>query len=243
MLNTDFLAKGGDETQNPSFYFSLASGKGRSTTGYFFPYVVIEDNGTRATVPPAAWIATSYMKKFTGQVAGITPWTICAGIVNGKIDGIVKTEMDFNNDDLANLHGMGVNPIVYYIDNGFCINDESTAQVYPQSSLSLLHSREVLIELENRIGNMLLKYQWKINNAETRGEISFKADKICKELKDQGGLYDFKNVMDETNNSPYIIYLGMGVLDTFVEIVKGMGVIVNNITILKKGDIASGGFQ
>lgn len=243
LLSTALLANGGDDTQNPSFYFSLASGKGRSTVGYFFPYVIIDDNGTRVTAPPAAWIATSYMKKFTGTVAGITPWTICAGIVNGKIDGIVKTEMDFNNDDLINLHGMGVNPIVYYIGNGFCINDESTAQVYPQTSLSLLHSREVLIELENRIYNMLLRYQWKLNNAETRGEIAYKADKICKELKDQGGLYDFKNIMDESNNTPYIIYLGMGVLDTYVEIIKGMGVIVNNITILKKGDIASGGFQ
>jgi hypothetical protein len=243
MLDTSLLANGGDDTQNPSFYFSLASGKGRSTAGYFFPYVIIDDNGTRVTAPPAAWVATTYMKKFTGTVAGITPWTICAGIVNGKIDGIVKTEMDFNNDDLINLHGMGVNPIVYYIGNGFCINDESTAQVYPQTSLSLLHSREVLIELENKIYNMLLRYQWKLNNAETRGEISYKADKICKELKDQGGLWDFKNIMDESNNTPYIIYLGMGVLDTYVEIIKGMGVIVNNVTILKKGDIASGGFQ
>jgi hypothetical protein len=34
----------------------------------------------------------------------------------------------------------------------------------------------------------------------------------------------------------------MGVLDTYIEIIKGMGIIVNNITILKKGDIESGGF-
>jgi hypothetical protein len=34
----------------------------------------------------------------------------------------------------------------------------------------------------------------------------------------------------------------MGVLDTYIEIIKGMGIIVNNITILKKGTIESGGF-
>ena len=64
-------------------------------------------------------------------------------------------------------------------------------------------------------------------------EIKFRADQICKELLDANALYDFKNVCDKTNNTDYIIDLQMGVLDTYIEIIKGMGIIVNNITILK----------
>ena len=137
---------------------------------------------------------------------------------------------------------MGANPIVYKRNAGYCINSENTAQVFPFSSLSVIHSREVLIELENQLYDMLLRYQWRFNTPEIRAEIKFRADEICKSLQDADALYDFQNVMDETNNTNYIIDLQMGVLDTYIEIIKGMGIIVNNITILIKGDIESGGF-
>ena len=183
------------------------------------------------------------MSKFTSNVAGLVPWTICAGITNGRVNGITKTEMDFNTDDLTSLHGMGANPIVYRINNGYCINDESTSLIFPYSSLSFLHSREVLIELENQLYDMLLKYQWAFNTAENRGQIKYRADKICKDMLDADAFYDFQNTCDETNNTNYVIDLGIGVLDTGVEIIKGMGIIVNNITIYKKGDIKSLGFK
>jgi len=241
-LNTEYLKTGGNEYKNPSFLYSFAEGIGRSTIGYFFPYVRV--NGDIPTnVPPAAWVASTYMKKFLTTSSAIQPWTIAAGISNGRVTDIGGVEMDFSNDDLANLYSMGLNPIVKKKDAGFCINSESTAQVFPYSSLSIIHAREVLIELENTLYDMLLRYQWRFNTGPIRAEIKYKADKICQNILDKDGLYDFENIIDDTNNTNYIIDLQMGVLDTRVEIVKGMGIIVNNITILKKGDIQSGGFK
>ncbi len=246
-LNTAFIMAGADDTKNPDFYYQFAQKHGdidgRSCTGYFFPYIRIYDNGIPKWVPPSSYAATTYMQKFTSNVAGMLPWTICAGITNGRIQNITKTEMDFTNTDLENLHQMNANPIVYKINNGYCINDEMTAQVFPYSSLSFLHSREVLIELENRLYDMLLRYQWSFNTPEIRSEIKYRADKICKDMLDNDAFYDFWNVCDATNNTDYVIDLQMGVLDTYVEIIKGMGIIVNNITIMKKGDIQSMGFK
>jgi len=242
-LNTAFLMAGGDESKNPSQLYSFAEGVGRSCVGYFFPYVRIDDQGIPKNVPPAAWCASTYMRKFTTSSASIVPWTIAAGISNGRVTDIGGVEMDFTDDDLENLYQMNLNPIVKKRNAGYCINSESTAQVFPFSSLSFLHTREVLIELENSLYDMLLRYQWRFNTPEIRGEIKFRADKICKDLQDRDALYNFRNVIDETNNTNYIIDLQMGVLDTYIEVIKGMGIIVNNITILKKGDIESGGFQ
>jgi hypothetical protein len=90
---------------------------------------------------------------------------------------------------------------------------------------------------------MLLRYQWKFNTPSIRSEIQYRADRICQRFVDSVGLYAYRNVIDETNNTPYIIDLQGGVLDTHVEIVKGMGWIVNNITIEKTGSINSTGFQ
>jgi hypothetical protein len=246
-LNTAYIKAGADDTKNPDFYYQFAQKHGeidgRSCVGYFFPYIRIYDNGIPKWVPPSSYAATTYMQKFTSNVAGMLPWTICAGITNGRIQNITKTEMDFTNTDLENLHQMNANPIVYKINNGYCINDEASAQVFPYSSLSFLHSREVLIELENRLYDMLLRYQWAFNTAEIRAEIKYRADKICKDMLDNDAFYDFWNVCDATNNTDYVIDLQMGVLDTYVEIIKGMGIIVNNITIMKKGDIQSMGFK
>lgn len=247
VLKTEFIKAGADESKNPDYYYQFAQQHGeidgRSTVGYFFPYIRIYDNGIPKWVPPAAYAATTYMNKFTSNVAGMVPWTIAAGITNGRVQNITKTEMDFTTTDQENLFQMNANPIVYKINNGYCINSESTAQVFPYSSLSFLHSREVLIELENRLYDMLLRYQWQFNTAEIRAEIKFRADKICKDMLDNDAFYDFWNVCDESNNTDYVIDLQMGVLDTYVELIKGMGIIVNNITIMKKGGIQSMGFK
>lgn len=244
VLDTGLIKQGGDPDKNPSYLYEFAQGAGRSTVGYFFPYVRVSDAGSNIPqeVPPAAYVATTYMQKFLGVFANVQPWTISAGIRNGRVSGIAGTEMDFNSVDEENMFQMGANPIVFRRNNGYVINSENTAQVFPRSSLSLIHSREVLIEIENRMYDMLLRYQWRFNTPEIRAEIKYRADQICKEIQQANGIYNYQNVCDETNNTDLIIDLSMGVIDTYIEIIKGMGIIVNNITILKKGAIESGGF-
>ncbi|MDY0270445.1 hypothetical protein [Trichloromonas sp.] len=242
-LNTEYIKNGANEDKNPNFRYTFGQGVGRSTVGYFFPYVrVTEDNITRF-VPPAANVATAYMRKFTTSASGVYPHTIVAGVNMGRIPDIASTEMDFTDNDLDNLSDMGCNPIMFIRNVGYIISEESTAEVFPVSSLSYIHSREVLIELENELYDMLLRYQWKFNTPGIRAEIKYRADMICQRYVDIDALYDYKNICDETNNTNYIIDLQGGVLDTHIEIIKGMGWIVNNITIEKTGGISSSGFQ
>ena len=241
-FSTSYLKDGANLDLNPNFLYTFGDGNGRSTTGYFLPYVKHTIDGVTKEVPPAAFVASSYMRKQLSNSAGTYPWTIVAGVSDGIVTGIGGTEMDFSPEDLTNLAEMGANPVTFIRNVGYIIGDESTAQVYPISSLSYIHSREVLIELENELYGMLLRYQWKFNTAAIRSEIKYKADAICRGYTDSGALYAFRNVIDLTNNTTYIIELQGGVLDTHVEIVKGMGWIVNNISIEKTGTINSTGF-
>lgn len=242
-FSTAYLKDGANTDKNPDLLYSFGTGVGRSCTGYFFPYVKQTVDGISKEVPPAAFIASAYMRKQLSNASGTYPWTIVAGIGDGRVPDISGTEMDFTDDDLINLASMGANPITFVRNVGYIINDENSAQVFPLSSLSYIHSREVLIELENELYDMLLRYQWKFNTTSIRSEIKYKADKICNSYVEAGGLYAFKNTIDSTNNTNYIIDLQGGALDTSVEIVKGMGWIVNNITIEKTGTINSTGFQ
>jgi hypothetical protein len=241
-LQTSYIAQGGDLSTNPAFLYSFGDGRGVSSVGYFLPYVTVNDNGRPADVPPAMFVATTYMRKQNSNVTSITPWTIAAGVTNGKITNIAGIEMNFTPSDIENLNGAQMNPIVYKKNRGWQIETENTAQTLYKSALSYLHVREVLIELERELSAMLLDFQWKFNTAEVRAEIKLRADVICEKYVNKNGLYNYFNKCDEENNTQTIIDSQIGVLDTYVEPIKGMGIIVNNITILRTGAINAGGF-
>ena len=242
VLQTEYIAKGADPASNPAFLYSFGDGAGTTCTGYFLPYVKVNDNGRPLDFPPASFVATTYMRKHTSNVGGITPWTIAAGVTNGRIIGINGLEADFNPTDIEWLNGAQMNPIVFKRNRGHVIETENTAQTLYKSALSYIHVREVLIELERELSRMLLDFQWRFNTSDIRAEIKLRADVICETYVGRNGLYNYFNKMDEENNTAEIIDNQIGVLDTYVEPIKGMGIIVNNVTILRTGAIAAGGF-
>jgi len=242
VLQTSFIAQGGDINSNPAFLYSMAEGPGVSCAGYFCPYVVANDNGRPASIPPAMYVASTYMQKLNSNITSIVPWTIAAGITNGKIQGIAGIEMDFNPQDISNLNGAMFNPIVIKKNRGWVIETENTAQTLYKSALSYIHVRELLIELENALTDMLKTFQWRFNTPDVRAEIKLRADNICAGFVNKNGLNNYFNKCDAENNTNTLIDNQIGVLDTYVEPIKGMGYIVNNITVLRTGAISAGGF-
>ena len=83
---------------------------------------------------------------------------------------------------------------------------------------------------------------FEFNNAQTRLEIKTLADNFMESVKKDGGVYDFKNIMDTSNNTNDVIDNNMGILDTFVEPVKGLEILVSRVTVLNTGEIATGNF-
>jgi hypothetical protein len=242
VFQVEFMAKGGDPESNPAFLYSFGEGEGTTCTGYFTPYVTVNDNGRPLDFPPASFVATTYMRKHISNISSITPWTISAGITNGRITNIAGLEIDFDPTDIEFLNGAQMNPIVLKKNRGYIIETENTGLTLYKSALSLIHVREVLIELERELSSMLLEYQWKYNTPDVRAEIKLRADVICETYVSKNGLFNYFNKMDEENNTSEVIDNQIGVIDTYVEPIKGMGIIVNNITILRTGAISAAGF-
>lgn len=239
-LEIEYIKHGGDPATNPSFLYGFGEGKGQSNVGYFFPNVTINDNGRSVIVPPAAYVANTFMNKHSSRLASVKPWSVAAGLNTGALAGFVNVEMDLTGDDIGYLHAMNANPIVYKMGRGFCIETDNTAQVSPKSALSYIHVREMLVELEEELYNMLLNYQSAFNTKEVREEIKTQADQICERYVRENAMYNFENFMDD---DPENIDLGVAILNTHVEPVKAMGIIINDITIQRTGDIKSGGFR
>ena len=241
-VNVEYIAKGGDQSKNPSFLFSLPKIENGATWGaYYYPYLRITDLSAPKSVPPAAYVSNLYIQKYNRGFA----WSIVAGQKRGVISGnqVVGVEATLVHDNRDWLEPMGINAIIWEQGVGVEVYANKTAKQNPVSALSSIHVREAAIYIQDGVETVLRKYVFEFNTAQTRMEIKTRVDEFLRSIQDNGGLYDFTTVMDTSNNTPEVIDNNMGVIDIYVEIVRGLEIIAQRLTILRTGAIQAGGFD
>ena len=241
VFKTSFIKDGGNLALNPTVLYALPGiTQGANYAFYYAPGLLVKDNGKNIVVPPAAYVSNNYLDKFTAA----TPWSIIAGPRRGVVSGpgVVGTEYTFDKADRDILEPFGINPIVFQRGVGLTILGNKTGQQSIKSALSSAHVREVLIYIQNGIADILKDYVFEFNTVQTRLEIKTLVDSFMESVKQDGGVYDFKNIMDSTNNDTEVIDNNMGIVDTYVEPVKGLEIVVHRTTVLNTGEIATGSF-
>lgn len=241
-VEVEYIAKGGDLSRNPSFLFSLPKiENGASWGAYYYPYLRITDLSAAKSVPPAAYVSNLYIQKYSRGFA----WSIVAGQKRGVISGnqVVGVEATLVSDNRDWLEPVGINSIIWEPGVGVEIYANKTAKQTPVSALSSIHVREAAIYIQDNVENILRRYVFEFNTAQSRMEIKTLVDEFLTNMKNNGGLYDFRTVMDTSNNTPEVIDRNMGVIDIYVEIVRGLEIIAQRLTILRTGAIAAGGFD
>lgn len=241
-VEVEYIAKGGDLSRNPSFLFSLPKiENGASWGAYYYPYLRITDLSAPKSVPPAAYVSNLYIQKYSRGFA----WSIVAGQKRGVISGnqVVGVEATLVSDNRDWLEPIGINSIIWEPGVGVEIYANKTAKQTPVSALSSIHVREAAIYIQDNVESILRRYVFEFNTAQSRMEIKTLVDEFLTNMKNNGGLYDFRTVMDTSNNTPEVIDRNMGVIDIYVEIVRGLEIIAQRLTILRTGAIAAGGFD
>lgn len=240
-FNVNHVATGGNLENNPTSLYTLPSiNEGANYAFYYGPGLNVIENGRTKVIPPAAYVSNNYIDKYTDAL----PWSIIAGPRRGVVGGtgVQSLEFAFDKFDRDVLEPFGYNPIVFERGVGLTIKGNKTAQQGIQSALSSAHVREVLIYIEDGLAEILKNYLFEFNTAQTRLEIKTLADNFMESVKKDGGVYDYKNIMDSSNNTTDVIDNNMGILDTFVEPVKGLEILVSRVTVLNTGEIATGNF-
>jgi len=240
-FNASYIATGGNLDLNPSNVFTLPGiADGSNYAAYYGPYMSIRENGRTFNVPPAAYVSNLYIDKYNLAL----PYSIVAGPRRGVVTGagVVGVEYAFDRTDLDAIEPFGYNSILNKRGFGLVINSNQTGQQTVKSALSQIHVRELLIYIQDGIEAILKNYRWEFNTAQNRLEIKTLADNFLTGILSDGGVYDFQNIMDSSNNTPEIIDSNIGILDTYIEPVRGMGILIHRTTILKTGSIATGNF-
>jgi len=241
-LSSRLISTGGDLTKNPTVRYSLPSPtQGGSWGAFYYPYITVRDLGKNINVPPAAYVSNNFIAKYENAL----PWSLVAGVRRGVVGGtgVVGLELNLDKEDREYLEPFGLNPIVFQSGTGPTIFANKTAQQTPKSALSSINVREVVIYIQDGIEAILKNYLFEFNTAQTRLEIKTLADNFLTTVQNDDGVYDFRNIMDETNNTPEVIDQNVGILDTYIEPVRGMEILVQRTTILRTGAISTGNFQ
>ena len=225
------------DINNISKKYTLPGDSEGASYGACYSQLVFSDGTVKSVIPSAALVSNLFMEKWGAR----QPYYIVAGPTFGRISysGLVGPDYNFGRSDLDVLEPMGVNAIIYVPRKGTYINSNQTAKQAPVSGLSKIHIRELVIYLQNEVENLLQSYQWELNTQTLRDTIKSKADAICETIMNNGGLYAYKNICDETNNTPEVIDNEMIILDTEIEPARGAGKMVHQLTIHKTGALSS----
>ena len=237
-VEVEYIANGANLDKNPMFLFTLPNEEnGASYGAYYYPYLRISDLGAVKSVPPAAYVSNLYIQKY----ARTNAWAIVAGQKRGVITGnqVIGVEATLVNENRDWLEPVGINSIIWENGVGVEIYSNKTAKQTPKSALSSIHVREAVIYIQDRIEKILGSYVFEYNTAQTRLEIKTLVDDFLENVKDNNGVYDYKTIMDTSNNTQEVIDNNMGVIDVYIEPVKGLEILAQRLTVMKTGGIAS----
>lgn len=217
--------------------FTLPSAENGASWCSFNTPVVFSDGVVKTVVPAAALVSNNFMAKYAGR----QPYYIVAGPTYGRLvyPNMIGPDYNFSRPDLDILEPLGVNATVFVPRKGTYINSNQTAKQTPVTALSKINVRELVIYLQDEIESLLQNYQWEFNTPTLRDLIKAKADTICQNVQANGGIYDFKNTCDNSNNTDEVINNEMIVLSTSIEPGMGCGKMVQELTIYKKGGMSS----
>jgi hypothetical protein len=237
LFNVDYVVAGCNKKKSATVSFSLPSDVDGASFCAFYSPLKFSDGSVSTYVPSAALVSNNFMTKYTSR----QPYYIVAGQNYGLItaSGLVGPDYNYSNDELQIIEPFGVNVMMYRPRVGTFINANQTAKQSPKSALSHVHVRELVIYIQDEIEKILQLYQWEFNTPTVRNLITDRANAICENVKNNGGLNYYLNVMDESNNTNDIIDNEMCVLSTHIEPTNGAGKMVQELTIYRTGQLSS----
>jgi len=177
-----------------------------------------------------------------GDIAGLVvrtdetndPWWSPAGFNRGNIKGVIKLAWNPTQAYRDNIYPKGINPVVTFPGEGTVLYGDRTAQTKP-SAFDRINVRRLFIVLEKAI-SIAAKYQlFEFNDAFTRSMFVSMVEPFLRDVQARRGVYDFKVICDETNNTPEVIDSNRFVADIYIKPARSINFIQLNFIATRTG--------
>ena len=168
----------------------------------YWPWLQITDSNTRQNVwvPASAMIPGVYANNDRSAEAWFAP----AGINRGGLGSVVQAERKLTQANRDDLYTGKVNPIATFPGRGVVVFGQKTLQT-KASALDRVNVRRLLIELKGYISQVSDNLVFEQNTAATRNIFLSQVNPYLESVQQRQGLYAFKVVMDDSNNTADVI--------------------------------------
>jgi len=179
-----------------------AAGLDTNYAGAYWPWVQVisQETGKRVWVPASTIMPGVYA--FNDNVSA--EWFAPAGLTRGGLGSVLQAERKLSPTDRDNLYAGKVNPISTFPNIGVAAFGQKTLQK-KASALDRINVRRLLIALKRYIGNVAENLVFEQNTATTRNAFINTVTPYLESVQQRQGLYAFRVVMDDTNNTPDVI--------------------------------------
>jgi hypothetical protein len=179
-----------------------ANARNTSYAASYWPWVqtVDPDSGARVWVPASTLIPAVYA--YNDSVS--EPWFAPAGINRGGLSTVIRAEQKLTQTNRDTLYTNNVNPIATFPGTGTVVYGQKTLQKQA-SALDRVNVRRLLIALKSYISQVAQNLVFEQNTIATRNQFLSQVNPYLESVQQRQGLYAFKVVMDDTNNTPDVI--------------------------------------
>jgi len=227
---SDVVNKAGQETNN-----ILATRRGIGSSSYGFM-----DSGWKKQLDKYSniyrWVPLN------GDIAGLAartdfnrdPWFSPAGLNRGQIKNVTKLSWSPSQTDRDTLYKNNINPVVTFKGEGTVLYGDKTLQTKP-SAFDRINVRRLFITLEKSISRAAKYSLFEFNDEFTRAQFVALVEPFLRDVKGRRGIYDFKVVCDETNNTQAIIDSNQFVGDIYIKPARSINFIQLNFVAVRSG--------
>ena len=159
-----------------------------------------------------------------GDIAGLCarndinnfPWFSPAGTARGAILNAVKLTYNPSQTQRDQLYSNRINPIIFSPGGGIVLFGDKTA-LGKASAFDRINVRRLFIFLENAISGAARDQMFEFNDEITRTNFVNIVEPFLRDVQAKRGIFDFRVICDETNNTAAIIDNNEFVADIFIK--------------------------
>ena len=198
----------------------------------YHPWVKIlnSDKNKPVWVPPS--VVLPGVIAFNDSVAA--EWFAPAGLNRGGLTNVIEAKSRLTRVERDALYEGRVNPIATFPGQGVTVFGQKTLQAKP-SALDRINVRRLLIAVKKFIASSTRYLVFENNTAATRNRFLSIVNPYLESIQQRQGLYAFRVVMDDTNNTPDVIDRNIMVGEIFLQPAKTAEFIVLDFNVLPTG--------
>ena len=161
---------------------------------------------TLNTTSQTVWVPASTMIPGVYAFTDVSSdtWFAPAGLTRGSLGNVIRAERKLTSGNRDTLYTANVNPIATFPGNGVVVFGQKTLQKRA-SALDRVNVRRLLITLKNYISQISDNLVFEQNSIATRNSFLTQVNPYLESIQQRQGLYAFKVIMDETNNTADVV--------------------------------------